>query len=80
MKVYCHEGEGEGNEHLDSMDLLDVKSELERDAEKSEVRERVGYIITLQYLILRTLYGNYPLSDVQFYSFAVFVCALGANQ
>ena len=38
VKVYCHEGEGEGNEHLDSMDLLDVKSELERDAEKSEVR------------------------------------------
>ena len=37
VKVYCHEGEGEGNEHLDSMDLLDVKSELERDAEKSEV-------------------------------------------
>ncbi|CAI8014938.1 hypothetical protein GBAR_LOCUS9307 [Geodia barretti] len=36
VKVYCHEGEGEGNEHLDSMDLLDVKSELERDAEKSE--------------------------------------------
>lgn len=38
VKVYCHEGEGEGTEHLDSMDLLDVKSELERDAEKSEVR------------------------------------------
>ena len=37
VKVYCHEGEGEGTEHLDSMDLLDVKSELERDAEKSEV-------------------------------------------
>jgi hypothetical protein len=36
VKVYCHEGEGEGNEHLDSMDLLDVKSELERDAEKAE--------------------------------------------
>ena len=37
VKVYSHEGEGEGNEHLDSMDLHDVKSELERDAEKAEV-------------------------------------------
>ena len=35
--MYCHEGEGDGSEHLQSMDLLDVKSELERDAEKSEV-------------------------------------------
>ena len=38
VRVYCHEGEGEGSEHLDSMDLHDVKSELERDAEKAEVR------------------------------------------
>ena len=37
VKVYCHEGEG--NEQLDSMDLHDVKSELEKDAEKAEVRE-----------------------------------------
>lgn len=36
--MYCHEGEG--NEQLDSMDLHDVKSELEKDAEKAEVRER----------------------------------------
>ena len=38
VKVYNYEGEGEGNEHLDSMDLHDVKSELEKDAEKAEVR------------------------------------------
>ena len=40
VKVFSHEGEGENTEHLNSMDLHDVKSELERDAEIAEVRER----------------------------------------
>lgn len=37
MKVYSHEGDGENTEHLNSMDLHDIKTELERDAEKAEV-------------------------------------------
>lgn len=47
VKVYCHEGEG--NEQLDSMDLHDVKSELEKDAEKAEVRERTCNTNLAQY-------------------------------
>ena len=35
--VFNHEGDGENTEHLISMDLHDVKSELEKDAEKDEV-------------------------------------------
>ncbi len=39
VKVFSHEGDGENTEHLNSMDLHDVKAELvERDANKSEVR------------------------------------------
>ena len=37
VKEYCHEGEGEKTEHLNSMDLHDIKTELEKDAEESEV-------------------------------------------
>ena len=39
MKVFSHEGDGENTEHLNSMDLHDIKTELERDAEaeKAEV-------------------------------------------
>lgn len=36
VKEYCHEGDGE-NEYLNPMDLHDIKSELEKDAEKAEV-------------------------------------------
>lgn len=36
--MYSHEGDGENTEHLNSMDLHDIKTELvERDAEKAEV-------------------------------------------
>ena len=38
VKEYCHEGEGENTEHLNSMDLHDIKTELEKDAEEAEVR------------------------------------------
>lgn len=34
--VFSHEGDGENTEHLNSMDLHDVKTELEKDAEKAE--------------------------------------------
>lgn len=38
VKVFSHEGDDvENTEHLNSMDLHDVKSELEKDAEKAEV-------------------------------------------
>ena len=39
VKVFSHEGDGENTEHLNSMDLHDIKTELERDAEaeKAEV-------------------------------------------
>ncbi len=37
VKEYCHEGDGEKTEHLNSMDLTDIKSELEKDAEEAEV-------------------------------------------
>lgn len=37
VKEYCHEGEGEKTEHQNSMDLHDIKTELEKDAEESEV-------------------------------------------
>ena len=37
MKVFSHEGDGENTEHMKSMDLHDIKTELERDAEKAEV-------------------------------------------
>ena len=37
VKEYCHEGEGENTEHLNSMDLHDIKTELEKDAEAEEV-------------------------------------------
>ena len=37
VKEYCHEGEGENTEHLNSMDLHDIKTELEKDAEEAEV-------------------------------------------
>ncbi len=38
VKVFSNEGDGENTEHLNSMDLHDVKTELvERDAEKAEV-------------------------------------------
>ena len=36
VKEYCHEGEGENTEHLNSMDLDDIKTELEKDAEEAE--------------------------------------------
>lgn len=36
VKVFSHEGDGENTEHLNSMDLNDVKTELERDAEEAE--------------------------------------------
>lgn len=35
VKEYCHEGPGDGE---NSMDLHDIKSELGKDAEESEVR------------------------------------------
>ena len=38
VKEYCHEGDGENDEYLNSMDLHDIKSELEKDAEQAEVR------------------------------------------
>lgn len=37
VKEYFHEGEGENTEHLNSMDLHDIKTELEKDAEAEEV-------------------------------------------
>ena len=37
VKVFSHEGDGENTEHLNSMDLHDVKTELEKDAEQAEV-------------------------------------------
>ena len=37
VKVFSHEGDGENTEHLNSMDLHDIKTELERDAETAEV-------------------------------------------
>lgn len=36
VKEYCHEGEEE-NEHFNSMDLHDIKTELEKDAEAGMV-------------------------------------------
>lgn len=36
VKEYFHEGEGE-NEHFNSMDLHDIKTELEKDAEAAEM-------------------------------------------
>ena len=36
VKEYFHEGEGE-NEHFNSMDLHDIKTELEKDAEADEM-------------------------------------------
>ena len=38
VKIYSDEGDGENSEHLKSMDLHDIKTELERDAEKAEVK------------------------------------------
>ena len=38
VKEYRHEGEGENNDHLDSMDLSDIKNELKEDAEEAEVK------------------------------------------
>jgi hypothetical protein len=35
VKEYCHEGE---DDNINSMDLNDIKTELEKDAEESEVR------------------------------------------
>ena len=43
VKVFSHEGDGENTEHLNSMDLHDVKTELERDAEKAEVSPAALY-------------------------------------
>ncbi len=37
MTVFQHEGDGENTEHLQSMDLHDVKTALEKDAELDEV-------------------------------------------
>ena len=37
MTVFNHEGDGENTEHLQSMDLHDVKTALEKDAELDEV-------------------------------------------
>ena len=34
---FRHEGDGENTEHLNSMDLSDVKNDLEKEAEKSDV-------------------------------------------
>lgn len=36
VKVYSHEGDGENTEHLISMDLHDVKTEMAKDAENAE--------------------------------------------
>lgn len=38
VKEFCHEGEGENTEHMNSMDLHDIKTELEKEAEVAEVR------------------------------------------
>lgn len=45
VKVFSHEGDGENTEHLNSMDLHDIKTELERDAEaeKAEVSELLNF-------------------------------------
>ena len=43
VKEYCHEGEGE---KINSMDLHDIKSELGKDAEESEVSVIVIIIIS----------------------------------
>ena len=42
VKVYSHEGDGENTEHLISMDLHDVKTEMAKDAENAEVG--VGFL------------------------------------
>ena len=43
VKVFSHEGDGETHEHLNSMDLNDVKNELEKDAESAEVSDVYVY-------------------------------------
>lgn len=47
MKVFSHEGDGENTEHLNSMDLHDIKTELERDAEADKAE--VFSVVVLQY-------------------------------
>ena len=38
VKEFCHEGDGENTEHLNSMDLSDIKSDLKNEADVTEVR------------------------------------------
>ena len=54
VKVFSHEGDGENTEHLNSMDLNDVKTELERDAEEAEVSvfSIIGHCIQSRVLTL----------------------------
>ena len=69
VKVFSHEGDGENTEHLNSMDLNDVKTELERDAEKAEVSDSVfsiaGHCIQMLSLIPTALLAVNTLHPVQ---------------
>ena len=48
VTVFNHEGDGENTEHLQSMDLHDVKTALEKDAELDEVmRPLLGSKVTI---------------------------------
>lgn len=51
VKVFSHEGDGENTEHLNSMDLHDVKTELEKDAEKAEVSVYVCVCVCLRLFV-----------------------------
>lgn len=45
--MFQHEGDGENTEHLQSMDLHDVKTALEKDAELDEVCSHLIMVVTI---------------------------------
>ncbi len=45
--MFQHEGDGENTEHLQSMDLHDVKTALEKDAELDEVRTKADLLLLI---------------------------------
>lgn len=49
VKVFSHEGDGENTEHLNSLALHDIKTELKKDAEAEKAEVSLSVVVWSQY-------------------------------
>lgn len=70
VKEYRHDEDGE-NEYLNPMDLHDIKSELEKDAEKAEVRELQCQDLSVFYCLASVLLNCIEIGAIEQYEMII---------